>query len=93
MRPTYILCALLISVVVGETLLFATVSSRRNVKEQHATKLEEMVHTLGLTDLAISTEARYTRHVAVTDKLAPFMDHLGSIEHFPSGTFYSSPQR
>ncbi len=46
---------------------------------------------LGLTDLAVSTEARYTRHPAVSDPMAPFMDHPGAIEHFPSGTFWAVP--
>jgi len=38
----------------------------------------------GLTDPAFTTEARYTRHLGLTDSLVPFMDHPGALEHFPS---------
>ena len=46
---------------------------------------------LGLTDLCIATEARYTRHPAVSDPVAPFMDHPEAIEHFPTGSFWAPP--
>ncbi len=49
------------------------------------------VASLGLTDLCIATEARYTRHPAVSDYLSPFMDHPGAVEHFPTGTFWQAP--
>jgi hypothetical protein len=48
---------------------------------------------LGLTDLCLATEARYTRHPAVSDPLVPFMDHPGSLEHFPTGSFWAYPAR
>lgn len=54
-------------------------------------KLATTVSGLGLTDLAVATEARYTRHPAVSDSVAPFMDHPGAIEHFPTGTFWVAP--
>lgn len=40
---------------------------------------------LGLTDLALFTEARYTRHPSQADRHAAFQDHPFAIEHFPSG--------
>ena len=50
-----------------------------------------VVSGLGLSDLSLATEARYTRHPAVTDLVVPFMDHPGAIEHFPSGSFWAAP--
>ncbi|MBZ4022264.1 hypothetical protein CKO11_07315 [Rhodobacter sp. TJ_12] len=47
----------------------------------------QIVHDLGLSDLALFTEARYTRHPALADHAAPFQDAPGSFEHFPSGSF------
>lgn len=41
---------------------------------------------LQLTDLCLSTEARYTRHPALADRHAPFQDHPLALEHFPSGS-------
>ena len=51
------------------------------------------VSGLGLTDLAVATEARYTRHPSVSDMMAPFMDHPGAIEHFPTGSFWAAPPK
>jgi len=52
----------------------------------------EMVRTLRLTDLCLFTEARYTRHPAMADRFAPFQDHPGAMEHFPSGSLVT-PQK
>jgi hypothetical protein len=46
---------------------------------------------LGLTDLCVATEARYTRHPAASDRMVPFMDHPGAVEHFPTGSFWAPP--
>lgn len=49
-----------------------------------------VVSYLGLSDLCIATDARYIRNPAVTDQMAPFMDHPGAIEHFPTGSFWAA---
>ncbi|GGD38581.1 hypothetical protein [Sinisalibacter lacisalsi] len=46
-----------------------------------------LVRHVGLTDLALFTEARYTRHPAMADLHSPFQDNPMAFEHFPSGTF------
>lgn len=46
----------------------------------------ELVAHLALTDLALWTEARYTRHPALADFFAPFQDAPASFEHFPAGS-------
>ncbi len=48
----------------------------------------EIVKIFGLSDLCITTDARYIRHLSVSDRLSPFMDHPGSIEYFPTGSFW-----
>jgi len=45
-----------------------------------------MVKRLGLTDLCLFTEARYTRHPSQADLHSAFQDHPMSMEHFPSGS-------
>lgn len=45
-----------------------------------------LVKRLGLTDLCLFTEARYTRHPSQADLHSPFQDHPMSLEHFPSGS-------
>jgi hypothetical protein len=48
---------------------------------------------LGLTDLALFTEARYTRHPTQADLHSAFQDHPAALEHFPSGSVLGPPQR
>jgi hypothetical protein len=51
----------------------------------------ELVRVLGLTDLCLSTEARYTRHPSMADLHTPFQDHPLALEHFPSGAIMALP--
>lgn len=46
-----------------------------------------LVREAGLTDLALFTEARYSRHPSMADLHTAFQDNPMSFEHFPSGTF------
>lgn len=51
----------------------------------------QLVAALGLSDLALFTEARYTRHPALADLATAFQDSPGAFEHFPSGSFVAPP--
>jgi hypothetical protein len=51
-----------------------------------------LVERLGLTDLALFTEARYTRHPSQSDRHAPFQDHPFAFEHFPTGSLLAPPR-
>lgn len=46
---------------------------------------------LGLSDLALFTEARYTRHPSQADRHAAFQDHPAALEHFPTGSLLPPP--
>ncbi|BCR04436.1 hypothetical protein DESUT3_15050 [Desulfuromonas versatilis] len=50
-----------------------------------------LVKRLGLTDLALFTEARYTRHPAMADLGTPFQDYPMSQEHYPTGSLVGPP--
>ncbi|MCF8482021.1 MAG: hypothetical protein K9H25_16470 [Rhodospirillum sp.] len=50
-----------------------------------------MVADLGLTDLALFTEARYTRNPSLADLHTPFQDHPLALDHFPSGSLIGPP--
>lgn len=49
------------------------------------------VRSLGLTDLSLWTEARYTRNPTQTDFFSPFQDLPGGMEHFPAGAIIAVP--
>ncbi len=52
-----------------------------------------LIRELGLSDLALFTEARYTRHPTQADHHAAFQDHPAALEHFPSGSLLLPPLR
>lgn len=56
------------------------------------TAQHKLVARLGLTDLALFTEARYTRHLSQADLHAPFQDHPMALDHFPSASLVPPPR-
>lgn len=51
----------------------------------------QLVQVFELTDLAIWTGARYTRHLSQADTFAAFQDSMGALEHFPEGALAPLP--
>jgi len=51
-----------------------------------------LVRRFALTDLALFTDARYTRHPSQADRFAPVGDHPHALEHFPSGSVVQRPR-
>ncbi len=91
MRPSHILFILVLLLIITDSMLYLHAKRLgRNLREDQAVQAIA-VAGLGLTDLAVATEARYTRHPAVSDPMAPFMDHPGAIEHFPTGSSWNPP--
>lgn len=88
MRPALLFSLLLCLLLALDGALFIDGRNRRKDEEATLAQLEVATSGLGLTDLAVATEARYTRHPAVSDPVVPFMDHPGAIEHFPTGAFW-----
>ena len=54
---------------------------------------KQLVRELGLTDLCLFTEARYTRHLSQADLHSAFQSHPMALEHFPSGSIAPPPDR
>jgi hypothetical protein len=52
----------------------------------------QLVRVLELTDLALWTEARYTRNPSQADLFAPFQDLPSSFDHFPAGSVVAAPR-
>ncbi len=73
------------------TFLHASLALREGEDEVH--RRRELVGQLDLTDLALFTEARYTRHPSQADLHSPFQDHPLALEHFPTGSLVPAPVR
>lgn len=46
---------------------------------------------IGLPDLAITGAASYLRHYSISDMTTAFQDYPASLDHFPAGFVYSTP--
>lgn len=80
----FLLWLCLAASLVALSFLHATVISRSAAPEL-ATRAQ-LVADLDLTDLALFTEARYTRHPSQADLHSAFQDHPMALDHFPTGS-------
>lgn len=65
---------------------------RQSTAEASLSENRLLVSQLGLTDPALFTEARYTRHLSLADRHSAFQDHPAALEHFPSGALVPPPK-
>ena len=91
LRPLHFLVVLLCAFGLVHAALYLQARGAVIRQQNNAAAWDIVTAALGLSDLCVATEARYTRHPAVSDPMAPFMDHPGAIEHFPTGSFWAPP--
>jgi len=75
-----LLCALFVHAAVATRNAAARIEANRSI-----------VSELGLTDLCLFTDARYSRNPSVADLNTAFQDYPMSFEHFPSGSLMPPP--
>ncbi len=83
------LAGFLVFLAAAETL-HAALAAGPGRERREATRA--LTTQLGLTDLALFTEARYTRHRSLADLHSAFQDAPMAMEHFPAGSLVT-PQR
>lgn len=86
MRPSTLAFSLLsaLFVALAGCLVDAQIEGKRRAEDVSA--MRAMAQRLSLTDLALFTEARYTRHPSQADLHSALQDHPLAFEHFPSGS-------
>ena len=77
--------------VVCLALLFAHGAAEKRGQAPVLDEKKILVERLGLTDLCLFTDARYTRNPAVADRSSPFQDNPLSLDYFPSGSVLPPP--
>ncbi len=85
----FIVFALLATALAG---VFVDAAWLRQARAEQAAEMRGLAARLGLTDLALFTEARYTRHPSQADVHSAFQDHPLAMEHFPSGSLITPPR-
>ena len=88
-RMFLIITALQLIVLTGLVMRCQVIRQDRLADELPGNR--ELVRRLELTDLAIWTEARYTRHPSQADFFSAFQDGPASLEHFPAGSVVCAP--
>ncbi len=71
-------------------MLHAALTAGAGRERREAT--QALAAQLGLTDLALFTEARYTRHRSLADLHSAFQDAPMAMEHFPAGSLVAPPR-
>ena len=74
-------------------LTFADAAWLRSRRAPGVLSQAKLAKRLGLTDICLFTEARYTRHLSQADRHSAFQEYPGAFEHFPSGSLVSPPER
>lgn len=90
-RRSDIFIAFIILQVMVIALIFIDAAVRARLAAPGLQQRRQAVAVLALTDLALFTEARYTRHPSMADRNTPFQDHPLALEHFPSGSLVPLP--
>jgi hypothetical protein len=90
-RSRVFLVAVVIGVITVAALATWADGEGRRWRREQAPHLRHLVAVLGLTDLALWTEARYTRHPSQTDLFSAFQDFPAAPEHFPAGSITGPP--
>ncbi|MFT5700776.1 MAG: hypothetical protein ACI8ZB_003661 [Desulforhopalus sp.] len=98
MSLTMVKSKVFIGIIVFECLLILAMLAHGKVRYHFHDRgvlqaKQKLVSELGLTDFAIWTEARYTRHPSQTDFFSAFQDFPAALEHFPAGAVIAPPQR
>lgn len=91
MRPSTLYLSLTGALTALFLAMLVHASRQTEPAARHRRENARLVHDLGLTDLCLFTEARYTRHPAMADRHAAFQDHPMGLDHFPSGSLVAPP--
>lgn len=86
MRPSTLALSLLGALTGAFIVVFALFSPSTAAVNARLADKRALVTQYGLTDLALFTEARYTRHPSQADLHSAFQDHPAALEHFPTGS-------
>jgi len=88
-RPATSVFLIFITLILLAGVIFTGIAARRDRQARQLRLVQRIVADLALSDLALTTEARYTRHPAITDKAVVGMDYPGALDHFPSTLFFA----
>jgi hypothetical protein len=90
-RPSLLFLAGIAAGILTLAAAFGHAAIRQRADRPARAALVRLAGQLTITDLALFTEARYTRHPTQADLHSPFQEHPAALDHFPSGSFVPPP--
>jgi hypothetical protein len=87
-RPTNKVALVLALCAAAFVLTFADAARLRHSRAEALKERQTLAARFMLTDLALFTEARYTRHPSQADLHSAFQDHPLAFDYFPSGSLF-----
>lgn len=87
LRPSTAALSLIVGLIIAFVFALSHAALSGETANERLDRAAHLAGALGLSDLALFTEARYTRHPAMADLHTPFQDHPVSFDHFPSDMF------
>lgn len=90
-RPSVLVLALLTVLALSFLAILSFSVAPRAADRTRLEASRLLARRLGLTDLALFTEARYTRHPTQADLHSAFQDAPAAFEHFPTGALMPPP--
>lgn len=91
LRPSSVAISLLGLLIAAAAAAVLDAARLRDLRMANLEATRTLASRLQLTDIALVTEARYTRHPSQADLHSAFQDHPLAFEHFPSGSFIAPP--
>ena len=89
-KSSWMLLAFFVSLVFAVLTVIDSYQTQELANER-LSRNAKLVGKLGLSDLALFTEARYTRHPSLADRHSAFQDHPVSLDYFPTGSLVPPP--
>lgn len=91
MRKCHIFLVCMVLALMGVVMMVVHSAVLEGSEEAGKKARGEWVGKLGLSDLCLFTDARYSRHPVMADLHTPFQDYPFAFEHFPSGSILGVP--
>lgn len=91
LRPSSLAAVLLAAAALAFAASLLDAARLNETRQAARGERRVLVEKLGLTDLSLFTEARYTRHPSQADLFSAFQDHPAAFDHFPTGSLIAPP--
>ena len=92
LRPSSVLFRTLALLLTLFALTLMHAAAQRAADRHRLREVARLAADLGLTELALFSEAPYARHPSQADRYAPFQNHPLALDPFPSGSFVAVPE-